>query len=214
MLPDLFLTVREIGDERRKLGLHGLSSCDLDTCDRHGQPPYRVEETGGWSRTSTKLVRSRSHGWVKKDKHWVLSNSRTNTSPEGDATHDRMLQSARRAAKYRAGNCAEHAAVVYAYLWEKARGKGSASSRGSAAKARRPCLRRHRPRSGWRRQRPQLGHRRRSWSTPGPVRRRRQRHRERDRRILRRRGRGRHREGAGYINYHDVRILCEFDSDA
>ena len=85
--------------------------------------PSRVEETGGWSKTSTLLARRKSHQWVKRDQHWVMTAPRAKYETEGDTTHEKTLDRAKRAAQYRAGNCGEHAAVVYAYLWEKARDK-------------------------------------------------------------------------------------------
>ena len=87
--------------------------------------PYRVKETGGWSKTSTLLVRRQPHQWVKNGSNWVLDTPKNARQVDkSKTTHEGMLEAAQRAAQYRAGNCAEHAAVAYAYLYEKARGSG------------------------------------------------------------------------------------------
>ncbi len=88
-----------------------------------GNKPERVEATGNWSKISTALTRKGTHSWVKKDKHWVLVAPKdARFRPQGENRHEKELDISRHASEFRAGNCGEHAAVAYSYLWEHAGG--------------------------------------------------------------------------------------------
>ncbi|TDL90673.1 hypothetical protein [Meridianimarinicoccus aquatilis] len=99
-----------------------------------------MKKTGGWAGVA--VDRSRYTGerwvkhntgwehdgvkWVKKRGTWKLEYPTGKIQRPSTATsnHDFYLELAERAKTHRAGNCGENAAVVYAYLFEKAQGAG------------------------------------------------------------------------------------------
>ena len=85
--------------------------------------PANLKKTGRWSNVMVTAMRRPSHEWVRQDNHWVLMAPAGRFVAEGADAHERTLSTAKRAEQYRAGNCGENAAVVYAFLHEKAMGK-------------------------------------------------------------------------------------------
>ena len=99
-----------------------------------------MEKTGGWADVAVNRSRHTGEQWVKTGStwkqvgtRWVRSGSRwTLQYPNGrfdrpvaaTNNHDMYLELAQRAERYRAGNCGENAAVVYAYLHARAQGTG------------------------------------------------------------------------------------------
>ena len=85
--------------------------------------PARVEETGGWSKIATATAR-KAHHWEKtRGGSWkmVFDGKHTKT---GVNQHARLLVTADIAEAARGGNCGEHAAVAYAWLFKHAMNKG------------------------------------------------------------------------------------------
>ena len=89
--------------------------------------PANLKRTGKWSDVMVTAGRRKRHWWVKQDNHWVPMTAKTRYDYGGADAHERELKVAERASEYRAGNCGEHAAVVYAFLYERAANIGYVS---------------------------------------------------------------------------------------